>query len=143
MFFASVSDTYFKRFICLQMYVASVVSECFKSRSGVAFPSLPSVASPWFLLLVFCYLASFSDCGGGVARADEGGALGADGQDAPGDCGADASPLYPLSLRGQVALRPLLVLYFTWDAEMVPLVDRDASPRFGWLGTGTRQMSGG
>jgi hypothetical protein len=34
--FASVSDACFKCFICLQIYVASVVSECFKSRSSVA-----------------------------------------------------------------------------------------------------------
>ena len=34
--FASVSDTYFKCFIYLQTYVASVASECFKSISGVA-----------------------------------------------------------------------------------------------------------
>jgi hypothetical protein len=32
--FAIVSDTCFKCFICLQMYVASVASRCFKSRSG-------------------------------------------------------------------------------------------------------------
>ena len=30
--FTSVSDLYFKCFICLQTYVASVASECFKSR---------------------------------------------------------------------------------------------------------------
>ena len=45
-FFVSVSDAYFKHFICVQTYVASVVSRCFKSRSDVASPSLPSVASP-------------------------------------------------------------------------------------------------
>jgi hypothetical protein len=39
--FASVLDAFFKGFICLQTYVASVVSGCFKSRSGVASPSLP------------------------------------------------------------------------------------------------------
>jgi hypothetical protein len=37
--FACVSDSCFKCFICLQTYVASVVSRCFKSRSGVASPS--------------------------------------------------------------------------------------------------------
>jgi hypothetical protein len=35
-FFASISDACFKCIICLQMYVVSVVSECFKSKSGVA-----------------------------------------------------------------------------------------------------------
>jgi hypothetical protein len=34
--FSSVSKACFKCFICLQMYVATVVFECFKSRSGVA-----------------------------------------------------------------------------------------------------------
>jgi hypothetical protein len=34
--FASVSDTYFRCFICLQTYVASVASGCFKSRFNVA-----------------------------------------------------------------------------------------------------------
>jgi hypothetical protein len=32
--FASVSDIYFKCFIYLLLYVATVASECFKSRSG-------------------------------------------------------------------------------------------------------------
>jgi hypothetical protein len=32
--FANISNSCFKCFICLHMYVASVVSECFKSRSG-------------------------------------------------------------------------------------------------------------
>jgi hypothetical protein len=36
-------------FICLQMYVASVASGCFKSRSGVA-----------SLYSLFCYLTSTS-----------------------------------------------------------------------------------
>jgi hypothetical protein len=35
-FFASVSDAYFKCFICLQMYVVNVSSGYFKNRSGVA-----------------------------------------------------------------------------------------------------------
>jgi hypothetical protein len=35
-FFASVLDTCFKCFICLQMYVANVSSECFKSRLNIA-----------------------------------------------------------------------------------------------------------
>jgi hypothetical protein len=35
----SVSYACFKCFICLQTYVASVASGCFKSRSGVASPS--------------------------------------------------------------------------------------------------------
>jgi hypothetical protein len=34
--FASVLDACFKYFICLQTYVASIVSEYFKSTSGVA-----------------------------------------------------------------------------------------------------------
>jgi hypothetical protein len=34
--FASVSNACFKCFICLQMYVASVASEYFKIRLGVA-----------------------------------------------------------------------------------------------------------
>jgi hypothetical protein len=33
-------------------YVASAVSECFKSRSGVASPSLPAATSSWCLLLL-------------------------------------------------------------------------------------------
>jgi hypothetical protein len=32
--FANVSETCFKCFICLLLYVASIVSECFKTRSG-------------------------------------------------------------------------------------------------------------
>jgi hypothetical protein len=40
-FFANVSYECFKRFICLLMYVASVVSGCFKSRLGVVSLSLP------------------------------------------------------------------------------------------------------
>jgi hypothetical protein len=34
--FSNVSDACLKYFICLQTYVASVASRCFKSRSGVA-----------------------------------------------------------------------------------------------------------
>jgi hypothetical protein len=34
--FVSVSDACFKCFICLLLYVTTVVSGCFKSRSGVA-----------------------------------------------------------------------------------------------------------
>jgi len=48
--FLSVSDACFKRFISFQTYVASVVSDCFKSRSDVASLSSPSAASPWCLL---------------------------------------------------------------------------------------------
>jgi hypothetical protein len=91
-FFASVLDACFKHFICLQTYVASVVSECFKSRSSVVSPS-----SPCCLLLVFCYIASFSDCGRG----------------APRDGGVDASTRSPLLLCGQVALRSLQFFYYT------------------------------
>jgi hypothetical protein len=39
--FASISDAYLKYFICLQTYVTSVTSGCFKTRSGVA--SLSSI----------------------------------------------------------------------------------------------------
>jgi len=42
--FASISDACLKWFICLQMYVASVASECFKSRSGVAHIAMAPVA---------------------------------------------------------------------------------------------------
>jgi hypothetical protein len=45
-FFVSVSDACFKRFICLRMDGASVVSGYFKSRSDVVSSSSPSVASP-------------------------------------------------------------------------------------------------
>jgi hypothetical protein len=38
--FASVLDACFKSFICLEIYVVSVASVCFKSRSGVASRSL-------------------------------------------------------------------------------------------------------
>ena len=47
--FASVSNTCLKCFTCLQTYVASVASGCFKSKSNVA--SLSSL---------FCHLASVS-----------------------------------------------------------------------------------
>jgi hypothetical protein len=49
---ASVSDPCFKRFFCLQTYVANVASRCFKNRSGVASPFSPSTTSPWCLLLL-------------------------------------------------------------------------------------------
>jgi hypothetical protein len=42
--FVSVSYACFNRFICLQMYVASVVSGCFKNRLSVASPFSPSAA---------------------------------------------------------------------------------------------------
>jgi hypothetical protein len=45
--FASVLNACFKCFICLQTYVTSVVSGCFKSKSGV-----PSPSSPYYLLLL-------------------------------------------------------------------------------------------
>jgi hypothetical protein len=70
-FFASFSDACFKCFICLQTYVASVASGSFRNRSSVASPSSPSVVSPW-CFLVLCCLASFSDCGGGVAGPVDG-----------------------------------------------------------------------
>jgi hypothetical protein len=42
--FASVSDTYFKCFICLQTYIANISSNYFKSRLGVANGDPPTVA---------------------------------------------------------------------------------------------------
>jgi hypothetical protein len=81
--FASVSDVCFMFLICLRTNVTRVASRCFKSRSGVVSPSSPSAVSPRYLLLVFCCLASFSDCGGSAQGAGGGGA--------PGDGGADAS----------------------------------------------------
>ena len=51
-FFATVSDACFKCFICLQPYVASVVSRCFESRSGVASPS-------YFILPHLSFSSSF------------------------------------------------------------------------------------
>jgi hypothetical protein len=50
--FASVSDVCFKCFIFLQMYVANVAYGCFKSRLGIASPSLLSVTSPQCFLLL-------------------------------------------------------------------------------------------
>jgi hypothetical protein len=47
-----VLDAYFKCFICLQTYVANVASRCFKSRSGIASPSLLSATSSQCLLLL-------------------------------------------------------------------------------------------
>ena len=44
--FASVSNVCFKCFICFQKYVAIVTPGCFKTRSGVTSPSLPSAISP-------------------------------------------------------------------------------------------------
>jgi hypothetical protein len=44
-FFASVSDACFKRFICLQTYVANALSGCFKSILGVAHIAMALVAS--------------------------------------------------------------------------------------------------
>jgi hypothetical protein len=58
--FTSVSETCFKCFIYLQSYVASILSGCSKSRSGVLFSSSLSTVSLW-CLLVFCCLASFLD----------------------------------------------------------------------------------
>jgi hypothetical protein len=48
--FVNVSYACFKCFICLQMYVTSVVSRCFKTRSGVASLSSIFAALPWCLL---------------------------------------------------------------------------------------------
>jgi hypothetical protein len=45
MFSASVSDLCFKCFICLQTYIVNVLSQCFKSRSGVAHVAMALVAS--------------------------------------------------------------------------------------------------
>jgi hypothetical protein len=43
-FFTSVSEACFKYFICLQTYVASITSGCFKSRSGLAHVAMSSPA---------------------------------------------------------------------------------------------------
>jgi hypothetical protein len=40
--FASISYAYFKRFICLHIYVANILSECFKNRSGVVIGDPPA-----------------------------------------------------------------------------------------------------
>jgi hypothetical protein len=40
--FASISYAYFKRFICLHMYVANISSECFKNISGVVLGDPPA-----------------------------------------------------------------------------------------------------
>jgi hypothetical protein len=47
-FFSSISEACFKCFNCLQTYVATVVFECFKSRSGVVFllPAFYCIVSP-------------------------------------------------------------------------------------------------
>ena len=66
--FTSVSDACFKFFICFETYVASVASECFKSRSGVASLSSPFVASPR-CLLVFFVLVMFRQRGPAWGRA--------------------------------------------------------------------------
>jgi hypothetical protein len=55
-FFACVSDTCFKCFICFQTYVANVVSGYFKSRSVVTSPSSLSATSPWCLLASTTYI---------------------------------------------------------------------------------------
>jgi hypothetical protein len=47
-FFQVFSDSCFKCFICLQIYVASVAPRCFKSRSGVAHVTTwPDCCSYW------------------------------------------------------------------------------------------------
>jgi hypothetical protein len=51
--FLSVSDICFKRFICLQTYITSIVIGCFKSRSSVASPSSSFAVSPWCLLAFY------------------------------------------------------------------------------------------
>jgi hypothetical protein len=61
--FASISDTCFKYFICLQTYVASVAFECFKSRSMLHFPprfllSRLGVSSSWQGRLGICRLVT-------------------------------------------------------------------------------------
>jgi hypothetical protein len=42
--FFQVFHAYFKYFICLQMYVVNISSECFKIRSGVAHVVMAPVA---------------------------------------------------------------------------------------------------
>jgi hypothetical protein len=95
--FANVSVACFKCFICLQTYVASVVSKCFKSRLDVVFPSLLFAVLPWCLLLACILLRLWR-------RRSEGRQRGcAEGRQTGHveDCGANASE----HLRGQVVLR--------------------------------------
>ena len=49
---ANVLDACFKCLIYLPTHIANVVSECFKSGSGVVSLSSPSTSSPWCLLLL-------------------------------------------------------------------------------------------
>jgi hypothetical protein len=96
-------DTCFKCFICIQMYVASVVSGCFKSRMGAASPSslfccLALVSSPR-LLLSCIFLRLRRGRSEGRRRGCAGGLR----------CGRGAC--YPLPLRGQVAV-PISFLFY-------------------------------
>ena len=76
MFFASVSDACFKRFIYLETMLQVLYLDVSKiDRVFASFSSL-FAASHWCLILALCCLASFSDCGGGATRADEGGCAG-------------------------------------------------------------------
>ena len=46
--FENISDTCFKCFICLQTYIASVISKYFKSRLDVAYVAIgPACCSCW------------------------------------------------------------------------------------------------
>jgi hypothetical protein len=95
--FANVSDACFKCFICLQTYVASVVSRYFKSRLGVVSPSSLFAVSPWCLLLPCILLRLRRRRSAGRQRGcTEGRQTGR-----VEDCGANASE----HLCGQVALR--------------------------------------
>ena len=71
-------------------------------------------------LLAFCYLASFSDCIGGVAGADGGGA--------PRDGGANTSVCSPFCLQVGSALVPSVFCYAGCLDGIVLLVGHDASP---------------
>jgi len=81
-------DAWFKCFIYLETYVASVVSGFFKSRSGVVSPNSSSAASPRCTprLLLPCILLK-------LQRGGEGGGSGGDG-------GVDASARSTLMLCG-------------------------------------------
>jgi hypothetical protein len=129
-FFSSVSYARFKCFICLQTYVVSVVSGCFKSRSGVTSLSSLSAASLWCLFLAFCCLESLwrGRSEGRQRRCARGRRTGR----TKGLQRGRERTLSPSVMRVGTASAPL-VLYFTWDTNMVPLVGHDATLQFGWL----------
>jgi len=109
----------FKCFVCLETMLQVLYLDVSKVNRVFASLSSLSATSPWCLLLTFCCLASFSDYGGGAARAGEGVHWGpADG-----------------TRRGIAAQTQAHAVPFQ-DAEMVLLVGHDVSPQFSWLGTG-------